>query len=223
MKRLILLVVALMVVFSFSVLAVDKFSTDNFEFVGGITFNDFTVEDSHKYGELEDVDEFPLASGKGFYIGGLYWLNDNFAVTAGYDYVNGKEHYKIGNYDPSWKEENEEYKLSGPYVGAAYKVNEWLKLNGALAFYNFERAQDEEDSDGNSDEETIIEAGGTGYLIGAQMELPVKDNFALTSDVTYRIVNLEADKFQEEDLDPDESVEYNLKGFRVSIGLAYKF
>ncbi len=196
-KYLILFDLVLLFAFTTGAMAAD------YEFVGGVTYNTFAMTDSDG-NELDDDD---LKSGIGFYGGILYWVNEQLAVGGGYESASSK-----------YTESGIETKnvLSGPYGNIIYRLNDMISLNGGVAFYTEELGVSD---DVNSI--TIFKSSGMGFLVGADLNYPIKENITITGNVGYRFANLPVKEIMGAEYDGDEKL--NLNGFRAGAGVNISF
>ena len=169
MKKILMIVVVFVLLISVGTMAQD------FEIVGGLTYNTFDGTIEYADG-TEDEMRDDLTSGTGFYVGGRYWFSDKLALGGGYD--------KTGSED-EWVE----LSIAGPYAEVVFRANEYIDFKGGLASYNFEI---KEKLFNSSHKET-----GLGFLFGACLSYPLQENIALSGGVDYRLLTIEDEEYNE--------------------------
>ncbi|MEC9488775.1 MAG: outer membrane beta-barrel protein [Halanaerobium sp.] len=200
-KNIFLLVVLFLLVFSLNA------GAQNLEFIGGVTHNTISFKETEIDGSYEiSQNSF---SGMGYYLGGRYWLNGNWAIGLGYDCFwaydgeieSGIEYYDEDKYGPE---------LKGLYIEAIYKMNEAFNLSLAIVSYNYTFLDWDEET-GFSTEDT---GKGTGFILRGEFVYPVFSGFDLEGMAGYRHVNIDSD------YDDDMLETY---GLTFSLGLSHDF
>lgn len=189
MKKTIVLMVMSLLVVSAGVMAAEL------GFNVGATYNTF---DGTGYVDGDKDFEEDLDNGIGFFVEGLYPLDDKFRIGGGFDYA-------IASYDSDG-----EYKLSGPYAKLAYRINESLDVNAAVAYYKVKDEYEDESEDF---------AEGFGYLLGICYTHPITDELTFIFGGDFRIAKLDVDK----DYAEVDDAEYDLSGFRANAALSFNF
>ncbi len=220
-------------------------SAKGFEAVGGVTYNSFKAEAIVTEEDEEDwklTIGFDGQDGVGYFGGMRYWFNKRIGFGGGYELVNSNTTLSARldvDEDFGEIELKEELKLTGPYAEMAYRVNKFLILNGAIAFYNMETigsvsgeanfisspsVMEEDDEECEIDEEKELLSGkGTGFIFGAELNYPLKDNFTFKAGAGYRFASIDVEEVFEEDIPEDANLELELKGLRVSGGFSLDF
>ncbi|MFW6035896.1 MAG: outer membrane beta-barrel protein [Halothermotrichaceae bacterium] len=217
-----------------------------FEAVGGVTSNNFDSEITFEP-EILLPDEIVTVelgrlSGYGYYVGGRYIFDNNFGLGIGYDYASAPLNL-YGSYEAAQASNNDvnaeldlgfESELSGPYAEVVYKLNDYITFSGALAWYDFTNTVSAGLTINDSD---IIEPGdmvlfkgdGTGYLLGAELNYPVVDDWNIISNAGYRIADIDINEVNTGDFDNDnfqdidEDVSLKMQGFKFGAGISYQF
>lgn len=98
----------------------------NVEFVGGATYNTYSIDWSGLPPELSNIE---FNSGLGAYVGAQYWINSALAVGAQLDYFSGtgQERFQESDYDGDGFLDTESLKLNA--VGTGYLATLTTKLN----------------------------------------------------------------------------------------------
>ena len=218
MKKLVLLLMCLsLVMVSPAVLA------GNMEAVGGMTVNtfDLTMSEEEVAGSQKIND---VGHGNGLYIGGRYWFSDKMAAGIGYDYITSNPNMRYEEL-PYYDEFGVKIDMKGLYGEVVYQLTDYIKLKGDLANYNMTADYYEEENVLASEEDEIT-GSGMGYIIGGEMNYPIKDDLSLNSSLGYRTASLTID--EPEDTMPDPLVEsgdmeVDVKGLFFSLGLNMAF
>ena len=210
MKKLtVLITLSALLIFTMGAAAQDV-SMEDMKMVGGVSYNTF---DSTFSADSMDDDELSVDGGLGFYIGGQYWFNEDMAVEAGYDFAKSSTDQSDVSNGLSATDDVDNT-LKGPYGKFVYNVNEMVNLNGGLAYY----------SNKLEDDDTILEANGVGFLVGADVNYPINEQISFVGSGNYRMAKL--------DVDEDKGIlknntlnnpEIDMSGFRISGGISYKF
>ncbi len=175
-------------------------------------------------------------SGQGYYVGGRYWFNDVLACGFGYENVNSDYYVNFTLNDLDifippflmYEDLNGELELgananfSGPYAELVYKVNDFLRLNGSAGKYAYTLDGYFEIEDENGKIE-LLSGDGYGYIVGAEMEYPFKNDFSFIASAGYRFMNFSMDKIGEEKIPEEVKIDLGVKGLRFGAGISYSF
>ena len=209
MKKLtVLITLSALLIFTMGAAAQDV-SMEDMKMVGGVSYNTF---DSNFSDKTIDDFEIGLDGGLGFYIGGQYWFNEDMAVEAGYDFAKSStDQSDIKQFPVNNDVDNT---LKGPYGKFVYNVNEMVNLNGGLAYY----------SNKLEDDDTILEANGVGFLVGADVNYPINEQISFVGSGNYRMAKLDVDKDEGKIAGQSfDGPEIDMSGLRISGGISYKF
>lgn len=247
MKKIFSFLLVLMLLLSINVLGA------GFEVVGGINLNvaDFIFKaerDNYMFegdtiigeGISKDI------SGKGFYGGLRYFFRNGLGLGVGYDTVNYTVFGMEDNLthilpDDSRIEEklkeSDGLKVSAPYLELVYNLKDIVTLRGAVSYnnlsatsydYYYYRAGDDITEEDIQIEQ--IRARGLGYQIGADLNYPVTENFALIGRAAYILGNSKITHVYDAAEDvlveiPDDVIvpELNYRGFSFGFGISFAF
>ena len=247
MKKIFSFLLVLMLLLSINVLGA------GFEVVGGINLNvaDFIFKaerDNYMFeGDTIIGEEISKdISGKGFYGGLRYFFRNGLGLGVGYDTVNYTVFGMEDNLthilpdDSRIEEKLKEsvgLKVSAPYLELVYNLKDIVTLRGAVSYnnlsatsydYYYYRAGDDITEEDIQIEQ--IRARGLGYQIGADLNYPVTENFALIGRAAYILGNSKITNVYDDDEDvlveiPDDVIvpELNYRGFSFGFGISFAF
>ena len=232
-KTILLLVIFSLIVLSFSV------SAKNINFVGGYTSNSLTPEYTAQFTNTQLKLSSEAVSGNGFYFGGRYFINQKLGFGLGYDHVIAPLGISLDlsdNCNQLLLNINNDSKISGPYGEIVYRINKYINLNGAVAYYNYinDLSYDVTISGNNhNDNGDLAKGEGYGYIIGSELNYPFHKNWSLVSSLGYRTTTIDINKInmtpfgpQDNYVDTDnylDDFDVKFKGLRFGIGLSYNF
>lgn len=200
-------------------------AAEDFDVVGGFTYNTFNLsvtQDGETIIESDDVED-DLQSGMGFFIGGRYWVKDDIAVGIGYDTASSNDEEEQ-TYEGITGDYERDISLSGPYAEVVYSLNESINLNAAVASYSYDLKVKFADFD----RETVEKGSGLGFIIGGELDYSINEDFAVVGGVNYRMADLGVDESQSTETGElvdvsDEKVKIDMSGMRANIGVSYSF
>ncbi len=122
--------------------------------------------------------------------------------------------------------------ISGFYSGIAYRLNDYLSVNGGLGYYEGELKNKGYIKYSTNpvpyavDNDTDLE-GTFGYKVGAAIDYPLTDNIKILCTMNYRFLEMklrEKIEMTEEDDGFDIDISsMDLSGFDLELGLSYAF
>jgi len=185
---------------------------DKLHFNGGLTYNTFAVGLLEGGEEVESVFPDEMKNGFGFFVGGIYPMNENFGIEFGYDYAAANAIDEVENFES-------DNKLSGLYGGVNFTLNENIKLKGLLASYNLKTEFKEI---GETEPENKWCSGGIGAIFGGEYQYPMQENMNLLVNLAYRYALMDITEVNGEDVSSD-NYQIDLSGLRLGVGVNIGF
>ncbi|WP_018250209.1 outer membrane protein [Orenia marismortui] len=222
MKRITLLV--LMMVLLGSVVVEAQNEAGTFEIVGGakVAKLDYTLKiNGSQIDWTEDsqavIDD--LSKPAGFYLGGIYWLDNNKGIELGASLLESSFSGKIDGEEVEKRDQ-----FLGFYGKYNYRINQYFKLNAGLTYSSFK----EEDKIAAKNFDQVVEEGsGFGLNAGGGMTFPITENLVITGELTYSLLNIMIDKSYDQDkdklVDLDYDREYVMNPLSAKLGVSYRF
>jgi len=225
-KGIIALTLALMLVFSGSVMA--------YEFVGGAIYTTFELDELNSeiesfntqmndLGINEKMDK--LDSSFGFYGGVRFNTSEKTSIDLTYEKYSPNTGVDINYTDATNGIDLDigmdmNLDINGLVVTGKNKINDIFNLNAGAGYY-FGTAKITSEFSGTDGVGTIDESeevtedySGFGFKVGAGVDYELEGNSSLYADLNYRILELDAE-------DTDTTV--NANGIELKGGLSYKF
>ena len=217
-------------VFTGSALADGHTMMEKLSLTGGLSYNTFAVVITENGTDVTDSSfgmffgsEGPavkeaVKSGMGFFIGGIYPLNEMLGIEFGYDSATGSydgpidigEGTEPGEFDNA---------MSGIYAGVNYKLNKNFNVKGLLTSYNL-TGEGKLDSE---DEATVLwKANGIGALVGGEFMYMLQENANLVVNLAYRYAVLDVTEGADGEPAP-EGIEFDGSGIRLGVGVNLAF
>ncbi|WP_018250206.1 outer membrane beta-barrel protein [Orenia marismortui] len=221
MKRITLLVLMLVLLGS---VVVEGKEAGTFEIVGGakVAKLDYTLKINGSQIDWTEESQLvidDLSKPAGFYLGGIYWLDDNKGIELGASLLESSFSGKIDGEEVEKRDQFLEF-----YGKYNYRINQYFKLNGGFTYSSFK----EEDKIVAKNFDQVVEEGsGFGLNAGGGMTLPITDSLVITGEFTYSLLNILIDKSYDQDkeklVDLDYDREYIMNPLSAKLGISYRF